>query len=106
MKARLGAFTKRLLTAVEADPELSQWLETKVMHTQLSPGVPWNRYQKWSVRIDTAVGEPFVSSWKTYLVDLAVRPPLPLPADPGPPAKKQRVPRGDQAATHSCSSSG
>ncbi len=98
MKARLGAFTKRLLTAVEADPELSQWLETKVMHTQLSLGVPWNSYQKWSVRIDTAVGEPFVSSWKTYLVDLAVRPRWPS-------SQEAKSPPWDQAATHSCSSS-
>ena len=95
LKPRLGAFAKRLVTAVAADPELVQWLESRTFHIQLCPGLPWNRYLKWAVRIDSAVGEPFLGSWKSYLVGCAVRPPLPLCVDEmAPPAKKQKVPQG------------
>ena len=61
-------------------------------YTSNSPGVPWSKYLKWSVRIDSAVGEPFLGTWKTYLLSLALRPRISSADDvPAPPAKRRRV---------------
>ena len=93
MKPRLGAFTKNLLDAMAADSELSQWVDSKVVNFQLTPGVPFNKMRRWSVRIDSAVGEPFLSSWKAHLVFLARGPrPTVAAAGPGPPPKRPRRP--------------
>ena len=41
MKQRLCSFTR---IVVAADHALSLWLESKVLHVQLSPGVPFNKW--------------------------------------------------------------
>ena len=67
LMARLVSFTKRLTAAVEADAELKVWLVRKQIHGALSPGLPRSVYLRWSVRIDSTVGEPFLSTWKQHL---------------------------------------
>ena len=52
---RLGVFAKKFADAVAADVELSQWLESKLLFAQLSPGIPAAKYVKWYI-------EPFLSS--------------------------------------------
>ena len=96
LSGRLGGFTRQLITAVAADTELSQWMVSDYIHCTLGIAVPWSWHRKWSVRIDSAVGEPFLSTWKAHLLSLAVRPhSAPVdPDDTAPPAKKQRVQRG------------
>ena len=91
MKQRLGSFTKNLLDAVAADSELSKWVDSKVINFQLTPGVPFNKMRRWSVRIDSAVGEPFLSSWKAHLLTLVRGPgPVVTSAGSGPPPKRPR----------------
>ena len=86
-----------MITAVAADTELSQWLASEYIHCSLGVAIPWAWHRKWSVRIDSAVGKPFLSAWKAHLLTLAVR----LPAavvdtndNRAPAAKKPRIQRG------------
>ena len=67
---RHTTFSARLGYAVEADNELSTWLERKKLRVSLTPGLPAQLMWRWGVAIDTAVGEPFLSSWKAYLASL------------------------------------
>ena len=69
---RLGVFAKKFSEAVAADAELSQWLGSKKLFAQLSPGIPAAKYVKWSVKIDSTVGEPFLAAWKAYLLTLVI----------------------------------
>ena len=66
-----STFSARLGYAVEADNELSTWLERKKLRVSLTPGLPAQLMWRWGVAIDAAVGEPFLSSWKAYLASLA-----------------------------------
>ena len=50
---RLGVFVKEFADGV-ADAELSQWLELKLLYTQLSPGIPTSKYVIWSVKIESS----------------------------------------------------
>ena len=61
---RLGV-SAQFITAVAADTELYQWLNSKLLYTQLSPGMWASKYAKWSsIKIDPSVDEPFLMSWK------------------------------------------
>ena len=92
---RLGIFAKKFSEAVAADAELSEWLSSKKLFAQLSPGISASKYVKWSVKIDSTVGEPFLGAWKAYLLTLVIpaAPPtvvpgataaVPVPAAPRP----------------------
>ena len=50
--------------------QLSEWLTCRMMHMQLSMGLPYSSVTRWAVCIDSAVGEPFLSTSKDYLVEL------------------------------------
>ena len=50
--------------------ELSAWLTYKITRMQLSMGLPYSNVTRWAMCIDSAVGEPFLSTWKGYLVEL------------------------------------
>ena len=97
LRLRLISFTKRLVDAVAADPELSRWMEHKTSTSVLSPGLRPSRYTRWAVRIKPEVGEPFLGAWKTYLASVVhqqqqrlahVRGSSP---DSGPPPKRPRT---------------
>jgi len=70
---RLSTFCKRLKEAVAADEELRLWLESKRASMVLTPGLLSSGHIRWSVAIDSAVGEPFLSSWKAHLTSLIVQ---------------------------------
>ena len=53
---------------VTVDTELSAWLICRMMRMQLSVGLPYSSVRRWAVCIDSAVGEPFLSTWKNYPV--------------------------------------
>ena len=86
LRGRLSTFTKRLKDTVGADHEMSHWLSCKQMHMQLSPGLPSGPMLRWSVHIDSEIGEPFMSIWKTHLLSLARQHQSVL--EPGPPKKR------------------
>ena len=67
---RLGVLAQNFITTVAVDTNFLQWLNFKLLYIQLSPVMRDSKYVKWSVKIDPAVGEPFLSSWKAYLVHL------------------------------------
>ena len=73
LRGRLSSFTKRLKDAVAADDELSTWLTHRQVHMHLSPGLPSTVQLRWGVRIDSAVGEPFLGSWKSHLLGVVSR---------------------------------
>ena len=73
--AVLEGFTKRLISRVAADPELSQWLTHRSLQQPLSPGLADTHHVRWSLRIcRPPPAEPqgwydeFVSRWRAYLV--------------------------------------
>ena len=70
---RLSTFCKRLKEAIAADEELRLWLESKRASMVLTPGLLSSDHIPWSVAIDSAVGEPFLSSWKAHLTSLIVQ---------------------------------
>ena len=49
--AALTGFTRRLKAKVEADAELSGWLQCKYMQRPLAPGLPASHHSRWSVRV-------------------------------------------------------
>ena len=72
---KLRSFTRRLKRRVAEDPELSGWLESKVMQQPLSPGLADTHHERWSLRVCApAAGEPqgwyteFTGRWQAYLV--------------------------------------
>ena len=78
MTGALVGFTKRLQERVEADPELSQWLNWKDMQTPLSAGLAPSHHRRWAVRVVApAADQPrgwydeFVARWRAYLELLA-----------------------------------
>ena len=90
---RLTAFTPVLVAAAAAaaDSALS-WLQSRGAKLPLAPGLPPVSFSQWSVPIDPAVGDPFLTSWKTRLLELlrthrSAAPPGP-PAAPSPPRHK------------------
>ena len=80
LMGRISTFCKRMKEAVTADDELKAWLEYKQMRVALTPSLPATMHVRWSVAIDPAVGEPFLSSWKSHLASLVVRRNVALPA--------------------------
>ena len=58
----LTAFTPALVAA--ADSALS-WLQSSGAKLPLAFGLPPASFSQWSVHIDPAVGDPFITSWKT-----------------------------------------
>ena len=56
-----------------ADEELRLWLESKRASMMLTPGSLSSVHIRWSVASDSAVGEPFLSSWKVHLTSLIVQ---------------------------------
>jgi hypothetical protein len=70
LRTRVSTFANRLMDAVGADSELRVWLKYEWVRFTLTPGLPPQRQLRWGVRIDSAVGEPFLSSWKAHLTFL------------------------------------
>ena len=86
---RVSTFTAAVHDAVGVDNELSRWLTSTRMRMQLSGGLPYMSVQRWSVKIDPAVGEPFLGKWKAYLQELVRQhQSVASSADPGPPRKR------------------
>ena len=87
-----SAFTPALVAAAAADSALS-WLQSRGAKLPLAPGLPPASFSQWSVHIDPAVGDPFLTSWKAHLLELlrthhfSAAPPGP-PAAPSPPRHK------------------
>ena len=67
---RVSTFTAAVHDAVGVDNELPRWLTSSRMRMQLSGGLPYMPVLRWSVRIDPAVGEPFLGNWKAHLQKL------------------------------------
>jgi len=94
---RLSTFCKRLKEAVTADDELKAWLQYKQMRVALTPGLQAMTHVRWSVVIDPAVGEPFLSSWRAHLTSLVVQRNVAIPA---------AVPLGTSSSSSSSSGGG
>ena len=60
---------KRLKDAVAVDPELQRWLSWKSMPFSLVSRLTCRVHIRWAVRIEPAVGEPFLGLWKTHVFD-------------------------------------
>ena len=86
---RVSTFTAAVHDAVGVDNELPRWLTSSRMRMQLSGGLPYMSVLRWSVRIDPAVGEPFLGNWKAHLQELVRQhQSVASSADPGPPRKR------------------
>ena len=61
--------TKQLRDALAIDPELQKWLHFNVVPFSLAPGMACRVHNRWAVRIDSAVGDPFITRWKPHLLE-------------------------------------
>ena len=85
---RVATLTRRLNEAVAADTELSSWMTSKCTRIQLSPGLAPTAHQRWAIKIDPAVGEPFLGKWKEHLLSLVQHQQVVTVDDQGPARKR------------------
>ena len=67
LSGRLMVFTKHLLEVARVDDELQGWLSARQLVRSLVAGLRPGHPLFWTVRIDPAVGEPFLGVWKAHL---------------------------------------
>ena len=68
--ARVSTFTAAVHAAVGVDNELPRWLASSRLCMRLPGGLPHMSVLRSSVRVDPALGEPFLGNWKAHLREL------------------------------------